>query len=189
MVGSGGGTNDLITTNLATDPPLETADKYACFMHSYKPRQIIIRRSYRFERMFRLDPHVQPSDVAAFLALDPKLQFEELRELRRDAAHLGGGSFSALVAVYVSAALVAYPLIVSGAYQLADVNIQPLIVGLGVAAIGLVLALNFALTQNNLARSAARLAFYEKALEERRAVRIKSHRWWLFGKQRGSNRG
>lgn len=137
-----------------------------------------VQRSSRFERLFRLDPHVQPADVAAFLELDPQLQFEELRELRRDAAHLGGGSFGALAAVFVSAALVAYPLIVSGLYQVGVSSSQPLILGIGVAVLGAVVATSFALTQNNLGRSAARLAFYEEALKERRAVQKRPRRWW-----------
>lgn len=143
-------------------------------MHSYEPRQYPTISSERLERLFRLDPRVRPSEVAAFLALDPLLQFEELRELRRDTAHLGGGSFGALVAVFAGAALVAYPLIVSGVFQLADLPIHPLIIGGGVAALGLVLALSFALTQNNLGRSAARLAFYEEALALQRSARARS---------------
>lgn len=131
------------------------------------------------ERLFRLDPHVRPSEVAAFLELDPQPQFEELSQLRRDAAHLGGGSFGALVAVYIGAALVAYPLIISGFYQMVDLPIHPLVIGLGVAGIGLVLALSFAVTQNNLGRSATRLAFYEEALEVQRSARGRSAwRWW-----------
>jgi hypothetical protein len=147
-------------------------------MYSFQARQKSVRRSSRFERLLRLDPHVQPADVTVFLELDPQLQFEELRELRRDAAHLGGGSFGALAAVFVSAALVAYPLIVSGLYQAGVASNQPLILGIGVAILGAVVATNFVLTQNNLARSAARLAFYEQAMEEQRAVQKRQRRWW-----------
>ena len=147
-------------------------------MYSFKARQTSVQRSSRFERLFRLDPHVQPADVTAFLELEPQFQFEELRELRRDAAHLGGGSFGALAAVFVSAALVAYPLIVSGLFQVGSASSQPLLLGIGVALVGAVVATNFALTQNNLSRSATRLAFYEEALEERRAVQKRPRRWW-----------
>jgi hypothetical protein len=147
-------------------------------MYSFQARQKSVRRSSRFERLLRLDPHVQPADVTVFLELDPQLQFEELRELRRDAAHLSGGSFGALAAVFVSAALVAYPLIVSGLYQAGVASNQPLILGIGVAILGAVVATNFVLTQNNLARSAARLAFYEQAMEEQRAVQKRQRRWW-----------
>lgn len=147
-------------------------------MYSFKARQKSVQWSSRFERLLRLDPHVQPADVTVFLELDPQLQFEELRELRRDAAHLGGGSFGALAALLVSATLVAYPLIVSGLYQAGAASSQPLILGVGVAILGAVAASNFVITQNNLARSAARLAFYEEAMEERRAVQKRPRRWW-----------
>lgn len=150
-------------------------------MHSYKKREAPVMSSARFERIFRLDPHVQSSEVAAFLELDPALQFEDLRELRRDAAHLSGGSFGALIAIYVGAAFVAYPLIVSGMAQTAGSPFGPIFAGMGVAGIGLILALNFALTQNNLGRSATRLAFYEQALEVQRSAQDRTKWRWRIG--------
>jgi hypothetical protein len=150
-------------------------------MNSYRVGQMETVRRTKFERLCRLPAQVQESEIAAFLGLDPKLQFEKLRELRRDAAHLSGGSFGALIAIYTSAALVAYPLISSSFFQNSSIRFadQSLVIGSGIACLVFLLAMNYALTQNRLARSATRLAFYEEALRESLSGKKAGHQWQI----------
>lgn len=106
---------------------------------------------------------VEQVEIDHFLILDSTRQFDVLRQLRTDAAHLSGGSMSAFTAAYISVVLVAIPLMASSI-----VNSWPVGGSIGLGAFiliaGLVLARSSVLYQRDLARSATRLAFFEEAL-------------------------
>ena len=106
---------------------------------------------------------MEQAEIKHFLVLSQAQQFEVLRKLRTDAAHLGGASLSAFTAVYISVVLVAFPLLASPIVELWP---GPGSTGLGLFILlaGMVLAISLVRHQHDLARSATRLAFFEDAL-------------------------
>ncbi|MHC6231977.1 hypothetical protein ACX5I6_20810 [Arthrobacter sp. MMS24-T111] len=123
-------------------------------MHSFTRRGL---RSRRF-------PEVTREDIDIFLALDENKQFEDLRELRTRAAHLGGGSLGAYTALYVSVTLAALPLLVQGTASWVGPFTSALAIALVVLVAGFWIAYSFVHAQHEMARAATRLAFYEEAL-------------------------
>lgn len=124
-------------------------------MHSFTRRGL---RSRRF-------PEVTRQEIATFLALNEDKQFEDLRSLRTRAAHLSGGSLGAFTAVYVGALLVAFPLLAHSTAGWAVNFASPLSIALIVLLSGSAIGYSYALDQHDMARAAARLAFYEQALK------------------------
>jgi hypothetical protein len=125
-----------------------------------------LRFMYTYTRKARrlgLTSPVELEEINRFLDLSPAQRFEVLRQLRTDVAHLGGGSLSAFIAVYISVVLVAIPLLASSIIE--DFPVGGSIgIGLFILVAGLVVTRSFILHQRDLARSSARLTFFEDAL-------------------------
>lgn len=113
-------------------------------------------------------PEVTPQEVRRFLTLNDEQQFEDLLLLRTRAAHFGAGSLAAFTALYISVILFAVPLIIESLPG-ETLGIPPaLIPTVGTLAAGIWIAFAFVQEQHNMARAAARLAFYEEALDRNR---------------------
>ncbi|MBG6181873.1 hypothetical protein [Arthrobacter sp. CAN_A1] len=117
----------------------------------------------RKARRLGLTPPVELEEIDRFLDLDLVQRFEVLRQLRTNAAHLGGGSLGVFIAVYISVVLVAIPLLAASIIE--DFPVAGSMgLGLFVLVAGIVVTRSFILHQRDLARSSTRLAFFEEAL-------------------------
>lgn len=129
----------------------------------------VTRKSRRARRF----PAVEQPEIALFLSQDERQQFEDLRELRTKAAHLGGGSLAAFTAVYVSLIIVVLPILTTtildnaGPYAAAAPYLTAVVIG----GAGLWIAIAFLHEQHDMARAAARLSFYTEALTIRAGER------------------
>lgn len=125
----------------------------------------------RSSRRSRTHPPVEQAEIEAFLGLSPAQQFEDLRELRMSAAHLGGGSLSAFSAIYISIVVGALPLISSAWPDGFGSPAVPFALGAFILGGGFTVALAFVRYQQEMARAATRLAFYEDALNHANGIR------------------
>lgn len=118
-------------------------------------------------RRARHFPAVEQAEIALFLGQDERQQFEDLRDLRTKAAHLGGGSLAAFTALYVSLIIVVLPILTAtilddtGPYAAEAPYITAAVIG----GSGLWIAIAFLREQHNMARASARLTFYTEALQ------------------------
>lgn len=115
-----------------------------------------------------MHPPVEQAEIGAFLALSPRQQFEDLRELRMSAAHLGGGSLSAFSAIYISIVVGALPLIGSAWPNGSGWFGVPLALAAVILGGGFAVAIALVRHQHEMARAATRLAFYEDELNRLR---------------------
>lgn len=129
-------------------------------------------------RRSRWFPVVERSDVDLFLSLSETQQFEDLRDLRTRAAHLGGGSLAAFTALYVSIVLAVLPLFLGSIIDESGpfASAAPYITGAAVLILGLWIAYSFVLEQRDMARASARLAFYDEALQRQQHPRSRVSR-------------
>lgn len=135
-------------------------------MHSFTRRGL---RSRSF-------PEVTRQEINRFLGLSDDEQFEDLRLLRTRAAHLSGGSLSAFTALYISIIFFAVPLINASLPSDALWFPPTLIPAVFALALGLGIAYGFIHEQHNMARAAARLAFYEDVLSMSRDPSVNTNR-------------